>query len=112
MDRKDQTPADYPELDLEQLLNPARAFREPRDVVCHPHLTLSEKRAVLASWASDASAIAAFPGLRQGPEGSPPVSVDEILAALNELDRKAVVEFDGHRPGSAARHRGHPGARQ
>jgi hypothetical protein len=49
-------------------------------------LTLTEKRAILASWASNASAIASCPALR-APEGlKPPVSIDTILEALCELD--------------------------
>ena len=52
-----------------------------------PALSLSEKRAILASWASDASAIASCPALR-APEGlKNPVTIDEILEALSELDR-------------------------
>ena len=47
---------------------PARSFDHPRDVVGHPALTTAEKRAILASWASDASAIASCPALR-APEG-------------------------------------------
>ena len=45
------------ELDLDDSLRPADAFTHPQDVVCDPDLTVNEKRAILASWASDASAI-------------------------------------------------------
>ena len=34
-------------------------FERPKDVVSHPDLTLAEKRAILASWASDACAVEA-----------------------------------------------------
>ena len=44
--------------DFEALLHPGTVFDHPRDVLDHPDLTLSEKRAILASWASDATAIA------------------------------------------------------
>ena len=65
---------------------PAPPFEHPKDVVSHPDLTLAEKRAILASWASDASAIASCPALR-APEGlKAPVSIDAILEALCELD--------------------------
>jgi hypothetical protein len=58
----------------------------PKDVVSHSGLTLAEKRAILASWASDASAIASCPSLR-APEGlKAPVTIDEILEALCALD--------------------------
>ena len=39
------------------LLHPAQAFSHPSDVVNDPDLTLNEKRAILASWASDACAV-------------------------------------------------------
>ena len=42
--------------DFNALLHPGTAFEHPRDVVSNPKLTLAEKRAILASWASDASA--------------------------------------------------------
>jgi hypothetical protein len=72
--------------DFEALLHPGTVFEHPRDVVAHPSLTLAEKRAILASWASDASAIASCPALRS-PEGlKAPVSIDAILEALRELD--------------------------
>ena len=38
--------------DLDQLLHPAQAFGHPSEVVNDPDLTLNEKRAILASWAS------------------------------------------------------------
>lgn len=73
-------------IDLNAILHPGTAFEHPRDVVSHPTLSLSEKRAILASWASDASAIASCPALR-GPDGlKAPVTIDEILEALCALD--------------------------
>ena len=72
--------------DIQALLHPGTVFECPRDVVSHPSLTISEKRAILASWASDASAIASCPALR-APHGlKAPVTIDEILEALCELD--------------------------
>ncbi|MGY4334908.1 hypothetical protein ACVWWG_009376 [Bradyrhizobium sp. LB7.2] len=54
--------------------------------MAHPGLTLAEKRAILASWASDAPATASCPALR-APEGlKAPVGIDAILDALCELD--------------------------
>ena len=50
--------------DLDDLLHPAQAFSHPTDVVNDPDLTLNEKRAILASWASDACAIESVPALR------------------------------------------------
>lgn len=72
--------------DFNALLHPGTVFDHPRDVVENPALTLAEKRAILASWASDASAIASCPALR-APEGlKAPVNIDEILDALRALD--------------------------
>ena len=66
-------------IDLSTILHPGTAFDHPRDVVSHPTLSLSEKRAILASWASDASAIAACPSLRAPERLKTPVTIDEIL---------------------------------
>ena len=71
--------------DLDQLLHPARAFAHPSEVVNDPDLTLNEKRAILASWASDACAVEAAPELRRSP-GGPEVRFDDIMDALRELD--------------------------
>ncbi len=72
--------------DFHALLHPGTVFEHPRDVVSHPSLSMAEKRAILASWASDASAIASCPALR-APEGlKAPVTIDTILEALCALD--------------------------
>jgi hypothetical protein len=72
--------------DITALLHPGTVFDRPRDVVAHPSLSASEKRAILASWASDASAIASCPALRVPPGLKSPITIDEILEALRELD--------------------------
>src|SRR6059058_3830924 len=74
--------------DLDALLHPGNAFAHPSDVVNDTDLTLSEKRAILASWASDACAVEAAPALRK-PPGHGFVGFDEIIDALRELDRQA-----------------------
>ncbi|MGL3104878.1 hypothetical protein [Bradyrhizobium sp. BR 1432] len=73
-------------IDINALLHPGTAFEHPRDVVSHPGLSLSEKRAILASWASDASAIASCPSLRALEGLKAPVTIDEILEPLCALD--------------------------
>jgi len=75
--------------DLDALLHPARAFDHPDDVVGDRGLTLNEKRAILASWASDACAVDASPALRRAPGSGRVVTVDEILEALRALDKLA-----------------------
>jgi hypothetical protein len=74
--------------DLDALLHPAQAFDHPSNVVNDPDLTLSEKRAILASWASDACAVEAVPSLRSIP-GRTPVRFDDIMDALRQLDGRA-----------------------
>jgi len=52
-----------------------------------PDLTLNEKRAILASWASDACAIESVPALRRAPtKGGRPVAFDDVMDALRALD--------------------------
>jgi hypothetical protein len=72
--------------DFDALLHPGIVFDHPKDVISHPSLSGLEKRAILASWASDASAIASCPSLRACAGLKTPVSIDEILEALCELD--------------------------
>ena len=73
--------------EINELLHPAQAFSHPSEVVNDPDLTLNEKRAILASWASDACAIEAAPELRTGPKT--PVRFDDIMDALRSLDKQA-----------------------
>lgn len=75
--------------DLDTLLHPAQAFEHPSEVVNDPELTLNEKRAILASWASDACALEAVPILRRLPGGKRPVHFDEVMDALRSLDEEA-----------------------
>jgi len=76
------------DFNLEDLLHPAQAFDHPSEVVNDPDLTLNEKRAILASWASDACAVEAAPELRSAPRGSI-VRFDDIMEALRTLDKQA-----------------------
>jgi hypothetical protein len=80
--------ANRKEFELDYLLHPAGAFRTPMDVVADPDLTLQEKRAILASWASDACAVEAAPDLRR-PPSAPIVRFDDIMDALKRLDGEA-----------------------
>jgi len=67
---------------------PAGTFAHPAEVVRDPDLTLNEKRAILASWASDACAVEAAPALRRVPGGRL-VTFDDVMDALRLLDREA-----------------------
>jgi len=81
-------PAHDDRFDLDALLHPANAFAHPMDVVRDTDLTLNEKRAILASWASDACAVEAAPGLRVNRTGQT-VRWDDIMDALRMLDAHA-----------------------
>ena len=72
--------------DLNYLLHPGTTFEHPRDVVSHPSLNLAEKRAILASWASDAAAVASNPALRELPGSRRLITIDDVLEALSALD--------------------------
>jgi hypothetical protein len=84
MTEKESTASD-PEID--QLLHPSRFYARPGDVVADHLLTVEERRAILSSWASDACAVESNPALRQPPHATGPVTFDEIMDALVELDR-------------------------
>jgi hypothetical protein len=74
--------------DLSALLHPSEAFAHPSEVVSDSDLTLNEKRAILASWASDACAVEAVPTFRRLPRGRRPVHFDEVMDALRALDEE------------------------
>ncbi|WP_244937419.1 hypothetical protein [Methylobacterium crusticola] len=72
---------------FEAFCAPGDVFRRPREVLSYPGLSRAEKRAILASWASDARAVDTCPALRCLPGcRAEPVPLDEVLAALQELD--------------------------
>ncbi len=65
-------------------------FSAPQEVLAHPVLDISVKRAILASWASDACAVENLPNWRKLPETGALVALDEILDALRALDGGAL----------------------
>jgi hypothetical protein len=73
-------------IDLDAILHPASVYDHPRDVVADATLSIGEKRAILASWASDAAAVASDPALRELSGSSRMVTIDEIFEALSALD--------------------------
>lgn len=80
------------DFDLDELLHPAQAFSHPSEVIADPGLTLNEKRAVLASWASDACAVESSPALRDARPERPPVGFDDVMDALRTLDKRATMQ--------------------
>lgn len=61
-------------------------LQRPIDVVKAPALSVDDKRAILAAWASDLYAVDSNPALRQLPGTPEPVSIDVVQYALKELD--------------------------
>lgn len=74
------------DLALDRVLDPARFFDRPADVLTAPDLDLREKRAILSSWASDACAVESMPTLRKLPGAKSAITFDEIMDALRALD--------------------------
>ena len=70
-------------LDIGRLLQPANAFADPMAVVDDQDLTLTEKRAILSSWASDARSAESVLNRIEGG-----VRLDHVMDALKELDRR------------------------
>lgn len=61
-------------------------INSPFDIVTHPQLEPEVKRAILASWASDANAVENRPELRHPPGSSRPLQLSEVMDALRNLD--------------------------
>jgi hypothetical protein len=98
IDGGDLEPNNEDSLELNALLHPAQAFSHPSDVVNDPDLTLNEKRAILASWASDACAVESVPKLRRAPtNGGTPVAFDDVMDALRALDAHAAETSSRYR---------------
>jgi hypothetical protein len=71
-----------------RLKNVSWMLWHPDEVLSHPKLDLDEKRALLASWASDVHAVPGTPSLRHLDSGAI-VNVDDILQALKALDNES-----------------------
>ena len=65
-------------------------FSSPQEVLAYPLLDTSAKRAILASWASDACAVEDLPHWRKVSEAGALVPLDVILDALRALDGSAL----------------------
>ncbi|WP_296596117.1 hypothetical protein [Phenylobacterium sp.] len=74
---------------MQRCLRPAPGYISPDDVLKDPHLDIQDKRAILSSWASDASAVQDEPGLRWLLGTPEPVPFHEVRDALTRLDRAA-----------------------
>lgn len=81
---------------IERGIRPAVGFQSPDDVLKDPHLTFHDKREILASWASDASAVQDEPRLRWLLGTVEPVPVDEVTAALKRLEAMEACHGERH----------------
>jgi hypothetical protein len=85
--------------DLNAILHPGSVFDHPKDVLADRSLSRTEKRAILASWASDAAAVASHPELRAMPGKD---------AGFNRRDSGSAVQ-SRPLPQNAARRQAGPG---
>jgi len=84
---------------FEAFVAPGDVFRHPHEVLSYPGLSQAEKRAVLASWASDARAVESNPTLRCLPGcRAEPVPIDAVLVALQALDAESPAPAAPRRP--------------
>lgn len=71
---------------FERWLRPAVGFSHPKDVLKDPDLEPDQKRALLSSWMSDASAVKDEPTQRWLLGTPAPVPLNEVRDALQALD--------------------------
>ena len=71
---------------MERWLRPAVGFSHPRDVLKDSDLEPDQKRAILSSWMSDASAVKDEPTQRWLLGTPAPVPLTEVRDALQVLD--------------------------
>jgi len=64
-------------------------FSYPHQLVSDPNRDPEEKRAILATWASDVHAVESLPTLRHLPGTPYPVTFSSIMDAMARLDRMA-----------------------
>ena len=67
-------------------------FAHPREVLADQELASVEKRAILAAWASDASAVESRPKFRWLLGTPGPVALSQVLDALRALDADIVQQ--------------------
>jgi len=78
-----------------------RNFTYPHQVVTASGLSLEEKRAILAAWASDRFAVESLPTLRHLPGTPLPVTLSSVMDARRQLDRLSGSDDDPPPPPAA-----------
>lgn len=71
----------------EKILNPARHYSAPRDVISDPDLSHRQKRDVLKAWRQDAERLAE--STAEGMGGGEPAHLREVALAQQQLDAQA-----------------------
>ena len=71
---------------VEPFFHPVSHYGSPRDVLNDAKLSTDEKRVILSSWASDMYVVESHPALREIPGIPHRLRLDDILAALKQLD--------------------------
>jgi len=71
---------------VEPVFHPVSHYGSPDDVLDDAKLSTEEKRLILSSWASDMYAVESHPTLREVPGIQHRLRLDDILAALKQLD--------------------------
>ncbi len=71
---------------VEPFFHPVSHYNSPDDVLNDARLSTDEKRVILSSWASDMYVVESHPALREIPGIPRRLRLDDILAALKQLD--------------------------
>ena len=71
---------------VEAFFHPVSHYESPDDVLNDARLSTNEKRVILSSWASDMYVVESHPALREIPGIPHRLRLDDILAALKQLD--------------------------
>ena len=71
---------------VEPFFHPVSHYGSPHDVLNDAKLSTEEKRVILSSWASDMYVVESHPALREVPGVPHRLRLDDILAALKQLD--------------------------
>jgi hypothetical protein len=71
---------------LEPFFHPISHYDSPADVLNDARLSTDEKRVILSSWASDMYVVESHPAFREVPGILRRLCLDDILAALRQLD--------------------------
>jgi hypothetical protein len=85
---------------VERGIRPAVGFHHPLEVLKDPHLSIRDKREILSSWASDASAVQDEPWMRWLLGTPEPVPLQDVREALDRLERGATGRGPADRPWS------------